>query len=329
MCLDAHHVVGAAVGLARDDRDLRHGGLGVGEQQLGAVLDQAAILLRGARQEARHVDEGDDRDVEAVAEAHEARGLARGVAVEHAGQHHRLVGDDADRAAFHAGEAGDDVLGEALLDLEEVALVDDLQDQLLHVVGLVRVVGDQRVERAVLAVGAVEASAARARPTCCWSGRKSIRRRICSSASTSFSKAPSAIDGLGGVDLGAAELFGRHRLVGHGLHHVGAGDEHVARVLHHEDEVGHGGRIDVAARARAHDDGDLRDDARGQHVAQEHLAVAAERGDALLDARAAGIEQADDRRAVLQRHVLDLGDLLRRGVSDSEPPNTVKSLAKT
>ena len=108
----------------------------------------------------------------------------------------------------------------------------------------------------------------------------------------------------------AAQLFGRDGLVGDGLHHVGAGDEHVARVLHHEDEVGHGRRVDVAARARPHDDGDLRDDAGGQHVAQEHLAVAAERRHAFLDARAAGIEQADDGRAVLQRHVLDLGDLL-------------------
>jgi hypothetical protein len=47
----------------------------IGEQQLGAVLDEAAIFLRGARQEARHVDEGHDRDVEGVAEAHEARAL--------------------------------------------------------------------------------------------------------------------------------------------------------------------------------------------------------------------------------------------------------------
>ena len=91
----------------------------------------------------------------------------------------------------------------------------------------------------------------------------------------------------------------------------GPGDEHVARVAHHEDEVGHRRRIDVAAGARPHDDGNLRDDAGRQHVALEHLAIAAERRDALLDARAAGVEQADDRRAVLQRHVLELGDLLR------------------
>ena len=54
----------------------------------------------------------------------------------------------------------------------------------------------------------------------------------------------------------------------------------------------------------------------GEHVALEHLAVAAERRDAFLDARAAGIEQADDRRARLHRHVLDLDDLLRMRLAE-------------
>ena len=116
--------------------------------------------------------------------------------------------------------------------------------------------------------------------------------------------------GFGGVDLGAAELLRGHGLVGDGLHHLGTGDEHVGAVAHHEDEVGHRRRIDVAAGAGAHDHRDLRDHARGDHVALEHLAVAAERRHALLDAGAAGIEQADDGRAHLERHVLDLDDLL-------------------
>ena len=110
---------------------------------------------------------------------------------------------------------------------------------------------------------------------------------------------------------GAAELFGGDDLVGHRLHHVGAGDEHVARVAHHEDEIGHRRRIDIAAGARTHDHGNLRNDARGDDVALEHLAIAAERRDAFLDAGAAGVEQADDRRAGAHRHVLDLDDLLR------------------
>jgi hypothetical protein len=51
------------------------------------VRDDAAVLLVGAGQEARHVLERDERDVEAVAEAHEARGLDARVDVEAPGEH--------------------------------------------------------------------------------------------------------------------------------------------------------------------------------------------------------------------------------------------------
>ena len=43
-------------------------------------------------------------------------------------------------------EAADDVLGPVLVHLEEVAVVDDAADDVVHVVRLVRVVRDQRVE---------------------------------------------------------------------------------------------------------------------------------------------------------------------------------------
>ena len=89
------------------------------------MLDDAAVLLGGAGQEARDVLEGHERDVEAVAEAHEARGLHRGVDVEAAGQVGGLVGDDADRAAAEPAEADDDVRREVGVDLEEVAVVED------------------------------------------------------------------------------------------------------------------------------------------------------------------------------------------------------------
>ena len=66
----------------------------------------------------------------------------------------------------------------------------------------------------------------------------------------------------------------------------------------------------MAAGARAHDQGDLRDDAGGVHVAPEDLAVEAERDHALLDAGAAALVDADDRAAGLDREVHDLDDLL-------------------
>ena len=58
---------------------------------------------------------------------------------------------------------------------------------------------------------------------------------------------------------------------------------------------------------------DLRHDAGGHHVALEDVGIAAERGDAFLDARAARVVEADHRRADLHRVVHDLADLLGVG----------------
>jgi hypothetical protein len=43
--LGGHHIIGSSIGLTGDDGQLGHGGLGVGVQQLGAVADDAAVLL--------------------------------------------------------------------------------------------------------------------------------------------------------------------------------------------------------------------------------------------------------------------------------------------
>src|SRR5262249_12317918 len=126
--LGAHYIVSAAVGLAGDHRDLRHRRLAEGKQQFGAMLDEAAVLLCSTWKEAGHVYEGEDWDLEAVTEADKARSLAGGSGVEHARQHHRLVGDNADGAARHARKAGNDVLGIRILDLQEVALIHHLQN---------------------------------------------------------------------------------------------------------------------------------------------------------------------------------------------------------
>ncbi len=115
------------------------------------MLDDAAIFLRGAGHEARYIDQRQDRDVEGIAEAHEARALGRGIDVQAAGQHHRLVGDHADCRAFHADEADDDVLRILRLQFEEVAFVGQLDDQFLDVIGLGRVFRHQAVERDLFA----------------------------------------------------------------------------------------------------------------------------------------------------------------------------------
>ena len=107
-----------------------------------------------------------------------------------------------------------------------------------------------------------------------------------------------------------AELLELDLLAGHRLDHLGAGDEHVRGLLDHEDEVGHGGGVDGAAGARAHDQADLRDHAGALDVADEDVAVGAQRDDALLDARAARVVDADHRRPDLRGQVHDLDHLL-------------------
>src|SRR3954462_3387087 len=65
--LGPHDVVRAAVRLAGDDGDLGNGGLAVRVDQRGAAADHAVPFLAGTGQEAGHVDEREDRQVERVA----------------------------------------------------------------------------------------------------------------------------------------------------------------------------------------------------------------------------------------------------------------------
>src|SRR5579863_2629997 len=107
---------------------------------------------------------------------------------------------------------------------------------------------------------------------------------------------------------GTAELVFGDVFHGHGLDHVGAGDENVRSFVDHEHEVGDGRRIHSAARARPHYGGNLRHDSAIQRVAQEYVGVAGQRHHAFLNAGAAGIVEADDGRAHLGGEVHDLDD---------------------
>jgi hypothetical protein len=106
-------------------------------QELRAMANDAAVLLHRARQESWNVFERDERNVERIAEPHEARAFDRRVDVQRAGQVGRLIGDDAHRPAAEPREADNDVARVVLVDLEKISLVGNGVDQVQHVVRLV------------------------------------------------------------------------------------------------------------------------------------------------------------------------------------------------
>ena len=308
--LRRHHDIGAAVSLAQRNGNLGHRSLAVCEEQFRAVGDDAAVLLRRTRQEARNVHEGHDRNVERVAETDEARGLAAGVDIEHAGHELGLVGDDTHALAVETGEAGDDVLGVAGSGLQILAVVDDRLDDLRHVVGLVGAVRNDLVERILQTGDLVGADRQR-------SVLHVVLRHIGNELADQRDALLLGIYGelrharFGGVHRGASQLLLRHVLARHGLHDLRAREEHVRRLLLHDDEVGQRGRIDGAAGAGTEDGRNLRNHARRHHVALENVGVAGQRVDTLLNSGAARIVDADAGRAVAQRHVHHLADLVR------------------
>ncbi len=206
------------------------------------MQDDALVFLPCAGEEARYVDERYQRNVEAVAEAHEAGCLARSVAVEHAGEHLRLVGNDADRLAVHACETHDDVLGIVALHFEELAVVYDGVDDVIHIVraaGIVRHDVVELVFEAVDGVGAVDQR----------SFLHVVLRHVADELADEL-EGLFAIFGsevchaaLGGMDRRAAELFLRNVLAGNGFHYRRACEEHVADAFGHDGEVGERGAI--------------------------------------------------------------------------------------
>ena len=193
--------------------------------------------------------------------------------------------------------------------LEELAVVDDLGDHLLHVVRLVRRVGDEPDDPVARAVGVVVGLEVRRVFEVV--GRQEREQVAHLRERGLLVVAHERRDTrLRRVRQRAAELLLRDVLAGDRLHDVGAGDEHVRRALDHHHEVGERGRVHRAAGAGPEDHADLGDDARGLHVAREDPAVRVEGDDTFLDARAGAVVEADERRADRLREVHHLVDLL-------------------
>ncbi len=138
-----HDDVRAPEGLAQDQADPGHGGLGVGEGELRPVADHPPPFEVLAGQETGRVHQAHDGQVERIAEADEPGRLLRRRDVQGAGEDPGLVGHDPDREPPDVAQARDDLTGPAGPQLEELAVVDHVADDVAHVVGRGLAFGDQ------------------------------------------------------------------------------------------------------------------------------------------------------------------------------------------
>ena len=109
---------------------------------------------------------------------------------------------------------------------------------------------------------------------------------------------------------GAAQVFLAHFFAGHGLDHFRPGDEHLGIPLHHVNEIGQRRAVYSTAGAGSHDGRNLGDHTGSQGILFEHLAKAGQGIGGFLDPGTAGIFHSHDGSTGLQRHGLDLGNLV-------------------
>ena len=112
------------------------------------------------------------------------------------------------------------------------------------------------------------------------------------------------------VYIRAAERFIGNVDVAGCFYHFCAGYKKQADGFYGEHKVRDARRIYRPARAGTGDDGNLRNIAGSAHIIVENVAVSGQRVDAFLDARAAGIVDADQRAAGVYRSFDDVGDFL-------------------
>src|SRR4051794_35007857 len=272
-------------------------------QQRRAVADHTRLLLADAGQEAGGVDEDDERHAEAVAQVDEPGALLRGLRVQAAAEVVRLVGDDADRRALDQGQADHEVARPARAELEHLARVDDARDHVADVVDLAVALGQHG---AGVAGGRVARRVQRQRAA-------RLRRQVRERRTDHLGRLHVAVgdevgDAVLGMHLRAAELERGDALAHDLLHDGGAGEEHLRLGAGHDGQVAERGRVRRAAGARAADHAHLRH--AGDRLRTEDPRVGVQRADALLEAGAAGVREADDRHAELGGPVDRAGDRL-------------------
>ena len=276
------------------------------------MADDTVVFLCISRKESRYVFKRDQRNIEAVAEADETAGLVAGINIEHTGQVSRLVGYDTYRTASHAGETDDDVLGKVGHYFKEIAVVYHSFNDILHVVGNIRISGNNCIQRciftvevvcAVLLLGFVHIVL------------RQERQQFADAHQQFFFVIAHKVSNptLAAVSHGTAQFFLAHFFMDHCFHYIRSGDKHVTLFFHHENKVGEGRRVAGTSGTRAEDSRNLRNDTAGHCILIEDICVTRKAFDTFLNTCTTRIIQCNDRSTVFQSQLLHFNDFLGVG----------------
>jgi len=152
-----HRLRAEPVALAQDHGDIGHAHAGTDHEHAAHVADEGRSLGIRSNHETGRVAQGNDRQVEGIAELQEARRLVGRVRVDGAAEVHRVVGQHPDRPTVEAGEGGHHAGGEAGTQLKGGTDIEEALDDGVDVVGAAALGGDHVAQRQL--VGRLEGGA--------------------------------------------------------------------------------------------------------------------------------------------------------------------------
>ena len=104
------------------------------------MANDASVFLSHPWEEPWDVFQYHQGDIEGVTEAHESGALVRGIDIQNTGQYCGLVADDSNWMSIEASETGQNIPSEPSVDLQELALIKDAFDDIMHVVRAIGVI---------------------------------------------------------------------------------------------------------------------------------------------------------------------------------------------
>src|SRR2546430_2723269 len=178
----------------------------------------------------------------------------------------RLLCYNADGATVQTSKAHDDIHSKILLHLEEVAIIDDILYDLLHVIRFVWVIRNNRIQVFLCSCRYIDRHKSRGvfkiirwdkaheLPNHVNAIRLTWAGEMCYSTSAVMHHRPT-------------QLFKSHIFMSHCLQYIRSRYKHIAGLLYHKNKVCNGWRVDCASRAWSHDGGNLWYNAGSQCIA--------------------------------------------------------------